>query len=155
MYNYQLLTFGILKGMFVFAGAIFISACTNNGARIRSAPSMAGLQQGVFSLSVIGETVLLSKTPDWGTTGCILASASDRLLEQIRTVPEGSQNSIRYERLRYPTFLPLDESAISHDRWTNVRGQRVAPWCSGDEMYWIVSIGKHSGDTHSGDSALN
>jgi hypothetical protein len=90
-------------------------------------------------VQVIGKSVLLSDEPDWGSHPCVLATASDEMLEHLQHYPERTRFNVEYEVLPAPAFPPLVPDAISMDRRVNIRGQWVSPWCESEHVFWILN----------------
>jgi hypothetical protein len=95
---------------------------------------------GVFHTEIIGKSVLLRDSGDASGTECILASATDAVLEKMRSYPSGKPIRLTYKREAYPPFPVLEEDHLGTDRYLFVRGQRVLPWCGGENFYWIIAI---------------
>jgi hypothetical protein len=107
------------------------------------------LSSGRFFVWVNGESVILSMTTEDPLSSCILSTASDRILETLRMIPEGTLTEITFSELDRPIFTSrLVIGGVYQDPRAEIRGQTIEPWCDSESVYWISRYRVlNSGDT--------
>jgi len=98
------------------------------------------IEHGRHFAEVIGKTIILRPTTSSSNDICVLGSAEDNILAQLRGIGYSVSVELAYERLPRPTFVSPREGTIPPDSIARVRGQLIAPWCNSPELLWVHSV---------------